>query len=435
MADFGVTPDGFVIKGIDTILADAVARAAEVFGDVNLSSTSTLTKILQVAADQDALLWRSLEDTYYSRFLSTAVGADLDTLGEDIGVLRRDLYAAGEVTFTIANPQPGRAYILPEGTVVLGPGTPPLTFHTTVAAALTTAAPAVTVTVVAFGRGAAGNLPAGAITAVDPVFQQLFLAIAPPTTLTAANQRPFEGGDLQEGDQDYRARMLGYPRSIWTLDSVRSAVLDVSGVTDVELSDSLGGVDVARSYFGIFAFTQRMFSAQRRLGDPYFFDVVVAHEFARPWRTTGSVPGIFEQVSAAVDTVRPLGIHPNVIQADHIVVGLRAYLVLQPGLDAPALIAAIKQRLGTEIGALKLGRAVLYSQVMRALAEQPGVLDVQDLHLRRCPPAFARITFGAVAFQSTITEAGPGENLQMGTTEIAVFQQDSALVDLQVVTG
>ena len=44
------------------------------------------------------------------------------------------------------------------------------------------------------------------------------------------------------------------------------------------ISDPLGGVDVSQSYFGVFTFGKRLFSAERRLGEPYFVDVVVAHD-------------------------------------------------------------------------------------------------------------------------------------------------------------
>jgi Baseplate J-like protein len=208
-------------------------------------------------------------------------------------------------------------------------------------------------------------------------------------------------------------------------------VLDVPGVRDVLLSDPLGGVDVSQSYFGIFAFGRRPFSADRRVGDPYFFDVVVAHDFARPWRTTGPVVGVFEQVTAALDRVRPVGVHPHVVEADHVEVGVRAQVFTQPGYDTQALVAAITQRLADTSG-LVLGGDVLYSQVMRAFVDQPGVVDVQNLRLRRCPPTLGRIAFGAVRFQSEVVEAGAGENLVMGPTEIAVFRVDSALLDLEV---
>jgi hypothetical protein len=121
------------------------------------------------------------------------------------------------------------------------------------------------------------------------------------------------------------------------------------------------------------------------------------------------------------------------VEADHIEVGARAQIIVQPGYDTQAIAAAFTERLAADVGALALGGDVLYSQVMRAFVEQPGVVDVQGLHLRRCPPAFGRITFGPIAFQAEVIEAGAGENLVMGATEIAVFRLDSALLDLQVV--
>ena len=37
MADFGVTPDGFVLKPVDVILSESVERARSVFPDVDLT--------------------------------------------------------------------------------------------------------------------------------------------------------------------------------------------------------------------------------------------------------------------------------------------------------------------------------------------------------------------------------------------------------------
>lgn len=255
MADFGVTADGFVAKGFDVILSEVMARAQDMFGDdVDLSVTSPLWKILSVTASEDALLWQGLEDVYYSRFISCAVGDDLDLLGNDVGVPRRFLAARGEVTITVGQPQPGRAYLLPEGTIVVTAGPSPIAFYTTVPASLTAEAPSATVPVQAFQPGPQGDVLAGAITAIDPVFQQLYLSLAPPTTMSAANQQPLSGGTDLEPDEDYRARLLGWPRTMWTLESMRAAVLEVPGVLDVQLYDPLGGVDVSQGYFGIFAF-------------------------------------------------------------------------------------------------------------------------------------------------------------------------------------
>jgi hypothetical protein len=80
-----------------------------------------------------------------------------------------------------------------------------------------------------------------------------------------------------------------------------------------------------------------------------------------------------------------------------------------------------------------MGGDVLYSQVICAFVDQPGVVDVQNLRLRRCPAAFGRITFGAIPFQTEVIEAPIGENLGMGAREIALFRLDSQLINIEVV--
>jgi hypothetical protein len=434
MADFGVTADGFTIKGLDVILGASLSRAQSVFKkdgvDVDLTPTSLLRKLLEVTAEEDHELWKGMEDLYYSNFVSTAVGQSLDRLGEDLGLARQQLFGQGQVTLTLANGAPGRTYVLPAGTVFnLGP----LQFHTNDPVTLSTSLPAARgVALACFDRGVAGNVAAGQTFALDPQFQQLFLVLG-TATVTAKNDAPFTGGDQPEDDEAYRGRLLGLPRNLWTLDSiVRAAKVD--GVIDVLAFDPLGGVDVSQSYFNFFNFDERLFSGQRRLGEPYFFDLVVAHEFSRPWLTVGGVEGIYDKVKRAVDLVRPVGIHPNIIQADHIEVGLQAKLILAPGHDPVAVLAAVKQRLALDLGQLKLGGDVLYSQVMRAIAEQTGVVDVQNLRLRRCPPSFGRFSFGGVPFQDADVESAPGENLVLKQREIGIFRIDSELLEFEVQT-
>ncbi len=430
MAEYGVTTEGYVVKGLDVVLSEAFARARAAFGaDVDLTPTSALRKILEVTALEDAELWKRLESSYYAMFVSTADGQSLDFLGEDIGVDRLALHATGEVTLTLANGVPGRSYLVNEGTVLTSGGPP---FTTVQAVTLTSDTPVATVGARALVRGTAGDVAAGAISAIEPAHAAVYFADLGPATITVTNAEPTSGGLDVEPDDTYRGRMLGTARTLWTIEAVHQAVLDVDGVIDVLISDPLGGVDVSQSYFGIFDFGRRLFAAERRIGEPYQFDVVVAHEFRWPWETTGPVPGIAESVRAALDLVRPPGVHPNVIEADHIDVGLRAQLVVRPGYDTDALLARVTQRVTEETAALRLGGDVLFAQVMRALTDEPGVVDVQAMHLRRGPGVFGRFGLGPVGYRSAAYEAGVGENLDMGPTELAVFRPDSGLNDLRV---
>lgn len=434
-SEYGVTDGGFTVKPIDVLLAEVFARARAAFGpDVDLTVTSPLRKILEVAAQEDAELWKRLEDGYYAGFASTASGDNLDLHGEDVGVERLTAFATGTVTLTLSGGVPGRDYLLGEATVVTASGTPGIAFTTDTAVTLTAAHPAADVTVTCLTRGPAGNLPAAAVDAVDPAQLQVYYPDFAPAVVAVTNAQPLAGGGVPEADDAYRGRLLGIPRTVWTLEAVEQAVLGVDGVIDVLLSDPLGGVDVTQSYFNTFDFGERLFSAERRFGEAYTFDVVVAHDYRWPWQTIGVVDGIADRVGTAVDAVRPPGIHPNLIEADHIDIGVRADVVAQPGYDAAALLARITDRIRGVVSGLRLGSNVLASQVMRAFTDEPGVVDVQDLHLRRGPATFGRITLGGVPYQAVPTEAGVGENLTMSATELAIFRPDSGLTTLQVVT-
>ncbi|MCP2341335.1 baseplate J/gp47 family protein [Actinomadura rupiterrae] len=435
MTEFGVTEDGFVLKPIDRILAEASDRARAVFADVDLTSTSPLRKILEVTAAEDGELWKRMEDLYYGNFVSTAIGDDLDLLGEDVGLLRRNLASTGTVRFTLAGAAPGRTYTVPEGAILVT-AAPVRAFVTTALVALDAAHTTATVGAEAVVPGPGGDVAASAIVDVDAAYRATFLSDFGAAKLTVANPAAFSGGTGVEADDSYRARLAGLARNLWTVESVAQAALNVTGVLDVVVSDPRGGVDVSQSFFGTFLFDQRAFSSDaRRIGEPYFFTVLVAHDPRAPWRTTGAVPGVFERVTAAVDAVRPVGVHVNVVEAKPVSIGVRATVVVEAGSDGAALLASIRQRLADVISTQRLGGDVLYSQVVRVFVEQPGVVDVRGLHLRRLPPAFGAIALGGVPAQSAVVEAAVGENLRIGPDELAVFAAGGDALDIAPVTS
>lgn len=434
MTDYGVTDEGFVVKGLDVVLSESLSRARAAFGaDVDLTPTSPLRKILEVTAVEDADVWKRLEAGYYATFASTADGASLDLLGEDIGVDRRSQFATGEATFTVSSAVPGRTYLVNEGTVVMVAPAGPW-FTTEASVVLSAGTPTGTVGVVALVRGASGNVPAAAISAIEPAHAAVYFSDLGAATISVTNGAATAGGEQYEPDDVFRGRLVGTARTVWTLEAVQQAVLEVDGVVDVMISDPLGGVDVSQSYFGMFDFGRRLFAAERRFGEPYLFDVVVAHEFRWPWQTSGPVPGVLQRVRAAVDAVRPPGIHPNIVEADHIDIGVRARVVVQPGYDQDALLARVMQRVASQAATLRLGSDVLYAQVMRAFTDEPGVLDVQAMHLRRGPAVFGRVGLGTESYRSAAYEAAVGENLLMAATEMAVFWPASGLTDIAMVT-
>jgi uncharacterized phage protein gp47/JayE len=432
MTDYGVTPAGFVVKPFTDILSAKLDLARSLFGpDIDLRSTSALRKILDIASAEDQEHWKALEGAYYANFISTATGDALDLLGDDLGLQRENQQATGQVTVTLAGAAPGRNYILPVGTLV-ETAAPVIRFRTTESAILSTTQTTATVAASAVLFGPSGNVPSGAIVQINPLYASHSLSLG-SATVAATNSAPFTGGDLFADDETYRARLLRLPRNLFTVQSVSAAALNVDGVRDCKLSDPLGGVDVSLSIFDTFVFDRRRFGQARFLGTPYFFDVLVAPQPGYAWEMISGVTGLRDNVAAAVDAVRPIGIFPNIRLANAVVVGVRANIITRPGMDLAAVGAALKSAFEQRVAGLGLGGAVLASEVVRDLLNVSGVVDVQSLHLRRYPPTFGSIVFGdREQFQGAVIEADLGANVALTSNEIATFRYDSQLIDLRV---
>jgi hypothetical protein len=435
MAQYGLTKSGFNVKPFQTILDEKAERAREMFGDdIDLRSTSSLRKILDIASFEDHELWKRMENLYYGNFISTASGDALDLLGEDLGVRRRFLKARGAVRFALSGEEPGRVYHLPVGTIIeTDPAVAPLRFFRTLASvSVSSAAKQAVVEVEALERGLAGDVAANAIKMIEPTYAERFLSLG-TATIVVTNEQPLTGGSRLEDDAIYRTRLQGYPRTLWTLERVEREVKEVDGVVDCLVYDPLGGVDVSRRYSSIFQTGERSVSAERQLASPYYFDVVVATYPGTPWETVGDITGVHERVVEAIREVRPVSIFPNVLQANDVEIGARATLKVMPGHSKDAILARFVEEVKQRINGLRLGGDVLYSDVLCIAKMTPGVLDVQGLHLRRYPSRFGGINFGGGLFRDAPEEAAVGENLTLAPDEIAIFGVDSELVDIEVV--
>lgn len=432
MAQYGVTKTGFNIKPFQAILAEKAERAQIMFGDdVDLRSTSSLRKLLDISSFEDHELWKGMEQLFYSNFISTASGDALDLLGEDVGVSRRFLKATGEVVFTLSNEAPGRIYHLPVGTLV--ETDPPIQrFRTLERVSLSNQNKQEKGKIEALKPSPDANVAAAAISHINVDYARRYLNLG-SATIALTNTQPTIGGEQPEDDLSYRDRLLGYPRTLWTLEAVRYVVKNVDGVRDCRLFDPLGGTDVSLSKFSLFNFGRRRFGSQRLLGTPYYFDSLVAIYPGSVWETQGSISGLKETIEKAIREVRPISIFPNLRLANNVIIGLRAKVLLKAGQDKNAAIAAIKDALERRINRLGLGNSVLYSEVLCDCMEVPGVVDIQQLHLRRCPPQFGGISFGRRRlFQREEIEFAPGENIPLQPDEIAVFKIDAKLIDIEV---
>ena len=550
---YGVTASGFIVKPFQAILSDAFTRAQQSFGsDIDLRSSSTIRKIIELGCLDAALLWMALDDVYHSGFTSTAVGGALDLLGADLGLSRASTAASGQATFKLAaSAPPGSVLTLPPGALVDTAPPAPVSFRLGAALTLsndpTQPFPAqASATVTAVTPGISGNISANQLTQIDPTFAARYLNFD-PSFIAVSNSTAFSGGEGFEDDSTYRRKLQAQPRTFWTSDAVRTTVLALDGVRDALVTDPYGGIDTSAPPFGSFCFGDALFQLPRDVCSPYFFSIVVAAEPGVLWETEGIIPdvqtlsvsgnptggtftltfnnqtttaaaipfnatsaevqaaltalssigagnvvctggplpsasvtitfagqlasgpqplisiginsltggttpapaivhtttgtgpnqvlGLQDEILTALQPIRPISIFPSLVQADTVEVAIRVQLTLQSGANAGTVTAAAQVALAAYIASLGLGDAVLYSQVLRILTELPGVADVQNLRLRRCPSRFGEVVFGPpVIFADpddiSLIEIACGGNLTLAATEVAVFDGGSNLTEI-----
>ncbi len=447
---YGVTAQGFIVKPFQAILSDAFARAQLSFGpDIDLRSSSTVRKLLELTCLDAGLLWMALDDVYHSGFTATAVGNALDLLGADLGLARANLQASGRATLKLAPSAPaGSAVTLPIGTLIDTGPSQSIAFRLTTTVTLLKdstqpAAATANVAVTAVLPGTAGNIAAGQLARINPTFAARYLSFDPSLVLVS-NTTPFAGGEAVLDDGTYRRALQAQPRTLWTQEAIRATVVRLDGVRDALVSDPYGGLDTPTPPYGGVCFGDALFQLPRDVCSPYFFSIIVAAERGVLWQSAGIAPneiiGLQNQILATLEPIRPISTFPTLVQADSVEVAVRAQLTLAEGANAGAVQAAALLALETYIGTLGLGDEVLSSQVLRTLTELPGVTDVQSLRLRRAPPRFGEITFGPPALfgdpaDITAIEASCGGNLALTQIEVAVFDPTSNLNALNFVSG
>ena len=99
---FGITTAGFIPKPFVRLLAEKLALARELFGDeLDLTSGSSIRKLLEVSALEDARTWSALAAMYDNSFVASDTGDALSRLGEELGISRPFLEAQGKNRISI----------------------------------------------------------------------------------------------------------------------------------------------------------------------------------------------------------------------------------------------------------------------------------------------------------------------------------------------
>ena len=121
MAEYGVTDKGFVIKRLDTIMEEIHTDLTEKFGfDTRLTKPSFLDTLITTFSYQIADLWETAQNSYYSKYPTTATDLNLDNAVQYGGIRRA---AAKQTTYRL-HCTGDDGTVVPEGTVVATNTTP-----------------------------------------------------------------------------------------------------------------------------------------------------------------------------------------------------------------------------------------------------------------------------------------------------------------------
>lgn len=471
---FGVTAAGFSAKPFARLLAEKLALAQALLGnDLDLGAGAPLRKLLEITALEEARTWAALASTYDDMFVSSARGPALTRLGEELGLPRPHLSATGTIVLKLIADLPGghTALAIPRGARLLTSGGHHVAL--TAAVVLSPTAKQREVGVEAFFPGPTHNLDPSVTVGTDhpQKIDRWHRADTKLQELNDAEQsagkllvgiehtQKLTGGEMLWPDLRYRQLLLRAPRSIWTLQAVEMAVSMVPGVRQVQVQDLRGGLDLNQSVFGNFNFIERLFGAERDLGNPYYFSVLVAPTPAAIW---GGPDGLRTAIEQALEDVRPVGIYPTLREATEVCVGVAANLVVR-GLPLPTgpaatvnasaaaaeLRARLHARLQRYVDGLPFGEPVRVSEVIWALMSEPGIVDARNVQLLQFPaaPTAAELGGGHV-FTPDIFRLGEpglpivgmpiiggqsGNNLDLGQDRIPVYVALETPPRLQIV--
>jgi hypothetical protein len=453
--NFGVTTAGFLPKPFARLLAEKIALAQQLIDpDLDLSSGSVIRKLLEISALEDARTWSALGAHFDDSFIPSATGRALSDLGAELGISRPYLAATGTINLTLSGALPaGVASIsLPRGARLLTPGG-----HRVALASSVEMGPSLStadVPVVSFDPGPVGNLDpkvsdgAGGfpqkIDRFEPADAKLIsmreadalAGLGAGASATGAglikikHTAALSGGELLWLDSAYRALLLRAPRGLWSVDAISLAVSLVPGVRQVAVRDGWGGLDLSQSIFGDFDFIERLFAAERNLATPYYVSVLVAPTEAAIWDGPG---GLLDSIQVAIRDVRPVGVFPEVVEADQVFTAVRADVItsgltLPPGTSdavnaSPAAVALknrLVERLHGVVDGLTLGQPVRCAAVSHALMSEPGVIDVVNQRLLRGPRQLDSVG-STQDFDASVQVLDQDENLNLTADQIAVL--------------
>lgn len=226
--NWGLTEKGFNRPTYTTLLNALEYKARELYGDsINLTVRSPLGLFLRIIAWVWNILWACLEDIYNSRFVDTAAGNSLYSLGRNIGM---QLLPEGKATgyITVSGTSGTR---VPAGFLVSTNGG----LQYVVTSAVTIGSEESVLAIIkAVNTGTEYNTAAGTV-------QVIVNPSSVPGITSIYNNKEITGGREKETDNDFRDRYyksVDYAGGV-NADAIRASLLnDVEGVSSAYIYEN-----------------------------------------------------------------------------------------------------------------------------------------------------------------------------------------------------
>lgn len=226
--NFGLTDQGYLAPSYEELLDSVQDDFLRVFpSDLVLTSNSNAGIISRLIAWREYEQIQAQQQVYYSAFVSTATGSALDRLGANVGLPRK-----------VDRPASATLTIVTDGEYLIEAGTQ---FETEDGYIFDLTDDVLT-TLEGDTWQAVGNAEAedtGTITNVEP--NTITIVYNPDESiLSVTNPEKASGGQDYEEDPQYRARLIAEnaSRPSPTLNGVRSALLNVQGVREVNIVEN-----------------------------------------------------------------------------------------------------------------------------------------------------------------------------------------------------
>lgn len=193
--------------------------------------SSIIGQIIKINAAEYDALWSALEDLERRSKPTTAIGGELDSWGNLLGVPRRVAKQAGTTGFSRAvrlSNNSGGSVVVPSGTRIFKESDPRIAFFTTEAVS------------VAGGGSTDVHVTAAEIGEIFNVsIGELNRHSMPDAALTVTNILPIQNGSFLESDGSYRDRIIQElrRRNVLNPETLVALLRSVPGVRDVFLLD------------------------------------------------------------------------------------------------------------------------------------------------------------------------------------------------------